>query len=184
MNDSYVLQLKTGNEACFEEIYYQYNRLLFAYFYKRLQSTTICEDLIQETFIRLWKYRSRLDPALPLNIQLFRIARTALIDVARKKAKMPVSFVPDENLPEVVEEDAIHVTRDKKERLQYLIASLPPVRKKILTLKINGYSNKEIASQLTITVKTVENNINTAYRELRRFSELAPCLLLVLFCQS
>lgn len=39
MDNYYVLRLKSGDEACFEEVYYQYNQPLFAYFYKRIRST-------------------------------------------------------------------------------------------------------------------------------------------------
>jgi RNA polymerase sigma-70 factor (ECF subfamily) len=137
---------------------------------------------VQETFIRLWKYRANLNETLAFNIQLFRIAKTTLIDVAKRAPKAPVTYVPYNELPDVAEEDSYQFSPDKKEKLQYLIAALPPVRKKIIALKINGYSNKEIASQLTITVKTVENNINSAYRELRKLSNLTPLMLLVLFC--
>jgi len=179
MDNSYILRLQAGDEACFEEVYYQYNPFLYSYFYKRIRSTQVCEDLVQETFIRLWKYRSNLNESLSLNIQLFRIAKTALIDVAKRTSKAPVSYVPYDELPEVAEEDNFQISTEKKEKLQYLIAALPPVRKKILDLKINGYSNKEIASQLTITVKTVENNINSAYRELRKLSNFTPLMLLV-----
>lgn len=181
MDNYYIVKLQSGNEGCFEEVYYKYNKPLFAYFQKRIKSTTICEDLVQETFIRLWKYRAHLNLSLDLTIQLFRIAKTSLIDVAERKAKIPISFVPHELLPEMAaEEDTLQLTQEKRERLQYLIASLPPVRKKILDLKIDGYSNKEIASQLAITVKTVESNIYMAYRELRKHAEVTPLLLLVL----
>jgi RNA polymerase sigma-70 factor (ECF subfamily) len=163
-------------------MYYQYNQFLYSYFYKRIKSAQVCEDLVQETFIRLWKYRKHLNETLAFNIQLFRIAKTALVDIAKRTTKAPVTYVPCNELPDVAEEDNYPIASDKREKLQYLIASLPPVRKKILDLKINGYSNKEIASQLTITVKTVENNINSAYRELRKLSNLTPLMLIVLFC--
>lgn len=181
MDNSYILRLQAGDEACFEEVYYQYNQFLYSYFYKRIRSTQVCEDLVQETFIRLWKYRAHLNETLAFNIQLFRIAKTALVDIAKRTTKAPVTYVPFNELPDVAEEDSYQISPDKKEKLQYLIAALPPVRKKILDLKINGYSNKEIASQLTITVKTVENNINSAYRELRKLSNLTPLMLLVFF---
>ncbi|OQP48948.1 hypothetical protein A4H97_29115 [Niastella yeongjuensis] len=179
MDNSYILRLQAGEEGCFEEIYYQYNQFLYSYFYKRIRSTQVCEDLVQETFIRLWKYRSNLNASLSFDIQLFRIAKTTLIDIAKRASKAPVSYVSHDELPDVAAEDNFQISLDKKEKLQYLIAALPPVRKKILNLKINGYSNKEIAIQLTITVKTVENNINSAYRELRKLSNLTPLMLLV-----
>lgn len=182
MDNSYLLRLQAGDEACFEEIYYAYNRFLYSYFYKRIKSTQVCEDLVQETFIRLWKYRAHLNGTLAFNIQLFRIAKTTLVDLAKRTTKAPVTYVPHNELPDVAAEDGYQLPPDKQEKLQYLIAGLPPVRRKILDLKINGYSNKEIASQLTITVKTVENNINSAYRELRKLSNLTPLMLLVFFC--
>ncbi len=178
MDNSYILRLHAGDEACFEEVYYQYNQFLYSYFFKRIRSEQVCEDLVQETFIRLWKYRLHLNASLSFNIQLFRIAKTTLVDVAKRTSKAPVSYVPYNELPEVEAEDSFEISLDKKEKLRYLIATLPPVRKKIIDLKINGYSNKEIASQLMITVKTVENNINSAYKELRKLSGLTPLMLL------
>ncbi len=181
MDASYILALQSDNEACFEEMYYFYNQNLYAYFYKHIREETICEDLVQETFIRLWRHRKHLDPHLSLPVQIFRIAKTALIDVARRRARRPDIGYSLDSLPELCsEDDALNVNEEKREQLLGLITTLPPVRKKILHLRINGYSNKEIASTLKITVKTVENNMNLAYRELRKLAQISPILLFVL----
>src|SRR5687767_12228867 len=105
MDNSYILSLKSGDEECFEAVYYKYNQFLYTYFYKRIRSKEVCEDLVQETFIRLWKYCSHLNESLSFNIQLFRIAKTALIDVAQRKAKAPVSYVPYNELSDIAAED-------------------------------------------------------------------------------
>ncbi len=181
METSYISELKNNNTYFFEEVYFKYNKALFNYFNKRIHSETICEDLIQDTFIRLWRYRARLDDKLSFEIQLFRIAKTTLIDVARRRSRSLEVYMSQDDLPETQNEDVhIYNNMEKREQLLYLFTSLPPVRRQILNLKIDGYSNKEIAQQLAITVKTVENNINLAYKELRKFSKFAPVLLLVL----
>lgn len=182
MGASYVVRLGKDDKSCFDEIYYNYNKQLFAYFYRRTHSRTICEDLVQETFTRLWKYRTHLDEQLTFEIQLFRIARTAMIDVARRNARMQsVSFVYEEHADQIQEVDTQAINKEKRTELLRLIETLPTTRKKILGLKLDGYSNREIAQLLTVTVKTVENNINTAYNELRKLANISPALLLFLF---
>ena len=59
-----------------------------------------------------------------------------------------------------------------EERLSFLtksIESLPPQCKKVLLLgRIKGYKNKEIAKELNISVKTVDNHMSNAFRLLRK----------------
>jgi RNA polymerase sigma-70 factor (ECF subfamily) len=181
MDQSYIKQLKLGYTSCFEEIYYRYNKKLYAYFFKRIGIEVICEDLIQETFIRFWHYRYSLDETLSIDIQLFRIAKTTLINVAKKRSKQLEISVSNSELPDRVEEDStLHILKEKKEKLLHLITALPTSRKKIIELRMDGYSNKEIAGMLNISVKTVENSLNAAYQELRQLSSMSAILLLVL----
>ena len=181
MDKVYIQNLKKDQTSSFEEIYYKYNKKLYAYFFKRIGVEVVCEDLIQETFIRFWNYRSSLDESLSIDIQLFRIAKTTLINVAKKRSRLyEVSFANDE-LPERAEEDySVNIIKEKKEQLLHLITVLPASRKRIVELRMNGYSNKEIATILNISVKTVENSLNAAYQEMRQFTNISAILLLLI----
>lgn len=180
MDTSRVRLLKDGDSSCFEEVFYAVNKKLYNYFAKRIASGVMCEDLVQETFVRLWKYRHSLDESLELDIQIFRIAKTLVIDVLRKGEASIVVTLPIENLPEPALVPENELLQEKREALQSLISTLPPVRRKILDLRLDGYSNKEIAARLTISVKTVENSINTAFHELRKKPYIPFCILVLL----
>lgn len=65
-----------------------------------------------------------------------------------------------------------------------LLKKLPPTRKKILRLKfVYGYSNREIAEILSISVKTVEDHVTKGLKELRNHPEVSVAFTLF-FCAS
>lgn len=169
MESSKIFRLKKDDQKYFEEVFYTYNKRLYSYFRKKIPDDSLCEDLIQETFARLWKYRRSLDESLSIEIQIFRIAKTAFIDMIRQQSGNNTTYMDDET----TFENHYHITEDHfevKQQVACLIKNLPRERKKIIDLKLNGYSNKEIADLMSIKIKTVENNINMAFRQMRKNS--------------
>ncbi|WP_315822591.1 RNA polymerase sigma factor [Paraflavitalea speifideaquila] len=78
-------KLLNGSEVSFETVYYTYRDKLYFYFLKRIKDQSVCKDLVQDTFIKLWRYRASLRTDLSLSLQIFRIAKTSLIDVLKNK---------------------------------------------------------------------------------------------------
>lgn len=165
--------LKSGSFHCFEKIYQQYHGKLYHYVFKRTRSGYLAEEVVQQTFVRLWEKRAGLSDTVTLDEQLFRMARTILIDELRKEAvkrkhwKQVAVSVPaataEQNLME----------KEMSARLKAAIERLPPERQKVFKLsRFDGYSYKEIASELSISPKTVENQISRAIRQLRRVISL------------
>ena len=67
-------------------------------------------------------------------------------------------------------------------RVSTAIDTLPPVRKKILILKaFHDYSNKEIAHQMEISVKTVEDHITRAFRRMKELMMLIAVFFYIYF---
>jgi len=65
------------------------------------------------------------------------------------------------------------------------IAMLPPVRKKIMLLKtFHDFSNREIAQEMKISVKTVEDHISKAFRRMKEVMTLAVLPVLFQLLQS
>jgi RNA polymerase sigma-70 factor (ECF subfamily) len=66
---------------------------------------------------------------------------------------------------------------EKADAVNAAIETLPPVRKRVMILKaFHGFSNKEIAQQMEISVKTVEDHVTKAFRHIRQVM-----VLLILF---
>jgi RNA polymerase sigma-70 factor (ECF subfamily) len=141
----------------------------------------MAEELVQLTFLRLWQFRHTLSEALPFEVQFFNMATSALIDYSRKEGSLKRKTIAiTENSSEL--NIATTQAEDNFEHINYLqstIRPLSPVRKKIFILsRIHGYSYKEIAQELSISVKTVEDHMVKALKYIR--SSILQLFILVL----
>ncbi|MDO1450270.1 sigma-70 family RNA polymerase sigma factor [Rhodocytophaga aerolata] len=154
----------------FEEVYHTYHQKVYSYFIKHTGSTFLSEELVQLTFIKLWKNFARSMAAeISVSSQIFCIARSTLIDELRKQAR-------ERDMLQTIrqEEKASYTQNAVFENYQYkeiydAINTLPPVRKKVFQLrKFYGYSYEDIARNLSISKKTVEDHITKATKQLKK----------------
>lgn len=119
-----------------------------------------------------------------IDSQCFTIANSVLIDHLRKLAS------EKKHLGVLEQREAYNMLSvcfsanefESSDFLKVAVTNLPPVRKTIFTLKIaKGYSNKEIADQLSISVKTVEDHYTKAIKYIRS-ATLAIQAGLFIFC--
>ncbi len=162
-----IVQMITQiDETGFKIIFYEYYDTLYSGFYKKTQSDIVSQDLVQLTFIRFWKYRESFNQEISIEMQLFRKGKQCYIDWLRKEARnreMMDNLRYHQTIP--MEELSI----DLKDSLIHAINKLPEVRQKVFHLAyIEGYSHKEIASQLGISVRTVDTHIYKALKQLRK----------------
>src|SRR5580658_6589478 len=78
-----IAALQEGDTVIFQQVFNQYYEKLFFYMLSKTKSSYLSEEAVQLTFIKLWQYKASLNQEIPLSIQLFRIARTTLIDLLR-----------------------------------------------------------------------------------------------------
>ena len=83
----------------------------------------------------------------------------------------------------------IQATRELKESIEHIMSKLPPRQQEIFRLsRLDGFSHKEIADQLGISVQTVKNHMVAALRfvrtELANSSDQVPPLMKVLIALS
>lgn len=176
-----VAAIKNGNENAYEEVFYSYHNKLYAFILSKTKSVFIAEEVTQLTFIKFWQYRTHLNEELSINIQLFRIAKTTLIDVLRKEAKKQTTYqltaVQEKASNETIEAHISHKELQKK--LELAINKLPLARQNVFKLsRYEGLSYKEIAKRLSLSTKTVEHHIALALKQLRHFLTLLSLLLL------
>jgi RNA polymerase sigma-70 factor (ECF subfamily) len=175
-------RLLIGCEESFEAVYYSYRDKLYFYFLKRIKDQSVCKDLVQDTFVKLWRYRTSLRTDLSLSLQIFRIAKTSLIDVLKKQAQHRIITVPEQELHTIAEQER----EEENEHVVYLkreIKALPPIRKKIIEYRLQGLTNQEIADLLAISKRTVENQLNKAFSEIKKNADI-PTLLICLIIKA
>jgi RNA polymerase sigma-19 factor, ECF subfamily len=165
-----IAALRRGNEKAFIEVYNQFHVKLFRYLAKKSHSNDTAKELTQQTFIKLWQSRFSLSELHPIDSQCFTIANSVLIDHLRKQAterKYRTRSAIATNSEMLFASHAVKEF-ESSDYLKAATESLPPARKNVFILKIiKGYSNKEIAEQLSISVKTVEDHYSKAIRHIR-----------------
>jgi RNA polymerase sigma-70 factor (ECF subfamily) len=163
-----VKALQNDSMECFKTVYAQFHAKLYHFIYNRTQSSYLAQEVVQLTFIKFWVNRSRLSLELTVDIQLYRIARTILIDELRKetvKSKYSEWLI---NTADQSYEDNQTADKDTLRHIYTAMENLPAMRKKVFKLsRIQGFSYKQIAGLLSISPKTVENHIAKAIKQLR-----------------
>ncbi|MBN9299369.1 MAG: sigma-70 family RNA polymerase sigma factor [Filimonas sp.] len=175
-----VAKIKAGDEQVFKEVFYDYSQKLYNYLHEKTKSDYFTNEVVQLTFIKLWKSRHLLNEKLKLSTQLFQIAKTTMIDELRKEERYKTkvhALVTEENLFKPVNGYTAIDTYDINNKLQRAIQELPPIRRKVFSLgKLEELSYKEISSELSISVKTVDKHMQLALRNIKPVLKLGVFL--------
>jgi RNA polymerase sigma-70 factor (ECF subfamily) len=158
----WVCRLKAGDDLAFEKLYCKYSRKLFNFGYKMLQSKQEAEGLVQDTFLKLWEMRYKLDENYSVSGYIFKIARNKIYNIFRIR-------INERFYREYIQECAERLEDNLERNLDFselnalyleLISKLPERRKEIFLLSRNeGYTYREIAQKLQISENTVDTQI-------------------------
>lgn len=168
-----ITELKAGDEKALKSLFDEYQHAVYYYVFDKTKSVYCSKEVVQLSFIKLWKYRHNLKENVDISYQLFRIVRTTMIDELRKIQSnycienLSHSQTQTEELEETISYN------DTRKKLERLIGLMPPLRQRVFYLsRINNYTHKEIAQMLSISPKTVENHISLALKFIRPFFTL------------
>ncbi|MEL7119644.1 MAG: RNA polymerase sigma-70 factor [Bacteroidota bacterium] len=155
-------------DKIFRQIYDEYHHKVYFFAYKRLKDKQIAEDLVQSVFLKIWEHQTALKQGKINEAFLLATARNLLIDMHRKKVFDTVSLTIQSDAQDMSEEENDISTEDKMKYVQSAIEELPERRRRIFLLsRQQGLTYKEIAEEMSISPKTVENQISRALKSLR-----------------
>jgi RNA polymerase sigma-70 factor (family 1) len=160
--------IKEGNKEAFYKVFEQYHLKLYQYIYRYTGSAYYSEETVQLSFIRLWEKREGLSEQYAISTQLFRIARSILVDLLRKEKIRSTQELSDVFVSEVLEDDRFIYKEDLGTVLT-AIEELPEQCQQVFKLsRFNNLSHNEISAQLSISPKTIETHISKALKHLRK----------------
>lgn len=179
-----LLKLKGGDYFAFEILYHRYKVVLTASILKLVKSPELAEDLLQDAFVKLWEYRSRLDEHQEIGAYLYRIAVNLVYDTFRKASKDKKVFEEVFSAmlyAQLRVEDPILV-QEEKDLLLAAIVQLPPKRREVFILcKIESKSYEEVSAQLNISLSTINDHIYKANLFLKqKLRHSLFCLFIIL----
>ncbi len=168
-NDVLVGQLKNGQEKAYIYLLDRYHTRLCAYALSLTNDQGQAEDIVQNVFMKTWRFRKKLDTYYSVQSFLYKSVYNEFLSAYRKdRAVTLLEQKYMESLYQVVE-DADDVAITKMITLvRSEVKQLPPKCKQVFSLsKEDGLTNVEIAECLNISIKTVESQITKAFKILR-----------------
>ena len=165
-----ISNLIQGDVRSFEEVFKNYNRKIFIFSYRYLKNQEDSEGIVQEVFMKLWENSKNLKSDSNLNAWLFTVTFNAIRKRFRKLSTEKrhlddYSTLLENQKTEISDSDYF----DLVEKTSSLIQKLPPQQRKVILLrKEKGLSSEEIAKELNLSKKTVENHLNRARAFLRK----------------
>ncbi len=164
-----VIQLKKSDMAALKLIVGHFHTAIYKFLIHQINDTTAAEDLLQETFIRLWENRAKLNENLSLKSYLFTTASNLSLNYIRHQ-KVVLRFKSDFTQSTSFKETPYFELeyQEIKEALNKTIASMSDkVRMVFMLCKVEGLSYKEISQRLNISVATVESHMVKALKMIR-----------------
>ena len=161
--------IKQDDLASYETVFKRYYRDLYRFAYTYLRDEVPAEEMAQEVFLYIWEKRSQIEIKTTLKTYLFSAVKNKCLNYI--KYEVPRTMDLEENhlaslitsQPEQLED------QDKlKRHIQLAIDELPTKCRQIFVLSRNaGLTYEEIAEDMEISVKTVENQMSIALKKLR-----------------
>lgn len=162
-----VRAIKEGNHDAFKTFFELHHTFLYRFLTNRGLTSQQAEDLVQQAFVFIWEKRDEIDPQKSLRSYLFRIAYTRMLNHFRDHAK----FADGANIDQQTEASETSDVLENEElgrAIESAIGSMPEKRQTVFRLCfIQEFTYRDAAEVLGITVKTVENHMGLALKELR-----------------
>jgi RNA polymerase sigma-70 factor (ECF subfamily) len=146
---SLAVRAGKGDTAAFGALYDRHVAAVYRYVYYRVRNDADAEDLVSDVFMRALRAIPRYEPRQAFLAWLYRIARNAVIDRARR-SRVQVSFedaLAHPGVDQIVEPDAGLLALSDKETVRAALARLTPLQQEVIVLRyVEGYSTQEIAA--------------------------------------
>ena len=165
-------QVREGDVKAFEHVYNIYSTRLYGSIFKLVKSTSVTEELLQDTFQRIWEHRKTIDIDRSFKAYVFTIARNLVFDYFNKASRQKLL----ERYLQAKEENTApgfrHQLEEKESELlmERAVHQLPPQRKLVYTLcKIEGRSYEDVSKALGISVSTISDHIVKATKSIKAY---------------
>ncbi|MFA6275683.1 MAG: sigma-70 family RNA polymerase sigma factor [Pedobacter sp.] len=166
-----VNALKKQDTIAIKALYDMYSGALFGVISRIIQQTEVAEDVLQETFVKIWNSANSYDSSKGrLFTWMMNVARNLSIDKLRSKD------FKNSNKNQDIENNVDFIDQQKKVSfnadtlgLKEMVTTLKPDFKNVLDMVyFKGYTHVETAEQLNLPLGTVKTRVRMAILELRK----------------
>jgi RNA polymerase sigma-70 factor (ECF subfamily) len=154
-----MLELQDGNQAALELLLSRYKNRLFNTIYRLIQDRETAQDILQETFLRVYRERKSYNPVYCFSTWVYTIALNLTKNEMKRRSRWRFfGLAPSENYPHPVGNGG-HLGY----LLEKAVNKLPNRYKMVFVLRdISQLSYEEIAQSLRLPLGTVKSRVNRA----------------------
>jgi RNA polymerase sigma factor (sigma-70 family) len=180
-DEDLMLAVRAGNLSRLAPLFERHHRQLFNYLARMTGSPSAAEDLVQDVFVRILKYRHTFRDTSRFEIWAFRIARNVRADYfqARRIRETALEEAADTANGETGAAEALELDRQAARLRRALLLLREDQRELIVLARYRGMKYEAIADLLGVEVGTVKTRMHRAVNELRRIflglTEKSPC---------
>ncbi|MCP4219368.1 MAG: RNA polymerase sigma factor [bacterium] len=171
MKDEDLMQkVGRGDVKLLAILFERHHVKLYNYFYRLTWNKSLSEDLTQEVFFRILKYRQTYRAESLFTTWMYKLGRNVYIDNFRKNRKeVPLDDQWDEE-PTLEPSPLEHAqARQESVYLQKALALLPVAKREVLLLsRFQGMKYNEISQLLGCSLSSVKVQVHRAIKELRK----------------
>jgi len=170
-----AVRVRSGDEAAFRQLFDALYGPLRRSAVALVRDAAVAEDLVQEAFVRLWDWRTRLEAETPLRAWLFRTVRNLALNLRRDATSRqqlltdPMALASAAAPRPAPSPDAGVAGDDLAAQVSALVDELPPRQREALLLtRVEGLSHAEVSEVMGCAPRTVNNHLVAALITLRR----------------
>ena len=170
VTEEIIKRLKKDDKSAIDELFGYYYPRLFHFSRSILKIENEVDDILQEVFVKIWLNRQKISNAETFNAYIFTITKNEVLNLIRKNLR-------DQNFRDQLFLRSVAAEYQQQSQLEFeevkagidkIVANLPEKRQQVFLLsRTEGRSNKEIARQLNISEKTVEDHITHSVRKIK-----------------
>lgn len=162
--------LQNSDEQAFTELYNRYWDKLLVRGLTQLNSLEDMEELLHDIFVKLWNRRETLNIQYSFHTYIAAMLKYEILRLLAEKRKKPLIESTETQIDQSVDDFTGKLLdfKDLQQQLEASVQRLPDKCQLVFRMsREQGLSQKQIAHELNITPKTVENHINKALRLIR-----------------
>ena len=181
--------MKNDDQRGFDQLFEMYHKKIYFFCIKNGLNDEDSQEIVQEVFVKFWGSRKNLDPSKNIQSYLYTIAKNTMLDEFKRRIKQKAAEDYQLRLlqPENHTQNSVNYN-ELQEIIADTLRNLPEKRRLVFELsRYRGFSNKEIAIEMGISVKTVEAHLTLALQSFRTVFKRAEIigitgLLYSVFC--
>jgi RNA polymerase sigma-70 factor (ECF subfamily) len=168
----YVKKLANGDHEAFDVLFTRYYPVVKSFLQGFVKNEDAASDMAQDVFFKIWTNKEALSGVISFKSYLFRMARNRVCDyfehhAVEEKYDQRLQAEAQNFYSGLIEEELY--ARELSLLIDIAVGKMPAQRRRVFVMsRKEGFSNDEIAEQLKISKRTVENHITQALQDLRK----------------